>query len=242
MTDSRQRSDDAPDVGPEAHIHHAIGFVEHEQFDPPEVRVLLAHVIDQPARRGDDDVDACPQGALLHAHVDAAVNCGARNRRVVREAVNLVLDLHGELARRREHEDAGRWGPEGLRHFLCVAALRRFHCGAGLRRFQHVTGLRPFLWSAGFQPRFRGEQPLKHRHDERGRFAGAGLRAGDEVVARERERNHRGLDWARLRESEIPDTFEQPRVQVERRKRNRRGVTGCRLESRSLRRGMARRP
>ena len=53
-----QRRDDAPHVGPEAHVHHAVGFVEHEQLDAAQVGVLLPHVIHQPARRGDDDVDA----------------------------------------------------------------------------------------------------------------------------------------------------------------------------------------
>jgi hypothetical protein len=54
----RHGRDDAADVGPEAHVHHAIGFVENEQLDAAEVGVLLTHVVHQPAGRGDDDVDA----------------------------------------------------------------------------------------------------------------------------------------------------------------------------------------
>ena len=65
LPDAGQRGDDAPDVGPEAHVHHAIGFVEHEELDAAEVGVLLAHVIHQPSRRGDDDVDAGLERALL---------------------------------------------------------------------------------------------------------------------------------------------------------------------------------
>ena len=101
-----QRRDDPPDVGPEPHVHHAVGFVEHEQLDAGQVGVLLAQVIDQPPGRGDDDVDAGAQRALLHAHLDAAVDRGAGDRRVIGEAVDLVFDLHGELARRREHQHA----------------------------------------------------------------------------------------------------------------------------------------
>ena len=78
------RGDDAAHVGPEAHVHHAVGFVEHEQLDAGQVRVLLPHVIDQPARRGDDDVDAGAERAFLAAHFDAAVDGRARDRRVVR--------------------------------------------------------------------------------------------------------------------------------------------------------------
>ena len=101
------RRDDAAHVGPEPHVHHAIGLVEHQQLDAAQVGVLLPHVIHQPPGRGDDDVDAGAQRALLDAHLDAAVDGGARHRRVVGEPVNLVLDLHRELARRREHQHAG---------------------------------------------------------------------------------------------------------------------------------------
>ena len=104
--DRRQRGDDAAHVGPEAHVHHAVGFVEHEQLDAAQVGVLLPHVIHQPARRGDDDVDAGLERALLHAHLDAAVDRRARDGGVVGEAVDFVLDLHRELARRREHQHA----------------------------------------------------------------------------------------------------------------------------------------
>ena len=62
----------------------------------------------QPSRRRDDDVDAGTERALLHAHLDAAIHRGAGDGRVVGEAVNLVLDLHGELARRRENQHAAR--------------------------------------------------------------------------------------------------------------------------------------
>jgi len=44
--------------------------------------------------------------ALLHAHVHAAVHGGAGHVRVIRQTVNLVFDLHRELARRREYEHA----------------------------------------------------------------------------------------------------------------------------------------
>ena len=208
LADGRHRRDDAADVGPEAHVHHAVGFVEHEQLDAAEVGVLLAHVIDQPARRGDDDVDAGAQGALLHAHLDAAVDGGARDRRVIRQAVNLVFDLHGELARRREDEHAALRG-------------RRFR-----RRRSAPSGWR------------RRQQPLQHRDDERGGLAGAGFGARDEVVAGERERNDRALNRPRVAEAEIADAFEQPRIEAERRERDRRRVARRRFERGRLARSM----
>ena len=94
---------------------------------PLRVGVLLPHVIHQPARRGDDDVDAGFERALLHAHLDAAVDRGAGDGGVIGEAVDFVLDLHRELARRREHEHAAlrgrcRAGRVGARRRAAAAA------------------------------------------------------------------------------------------------------------------------
>ena len=74
----RQRLGDLADVGPEAHVHHAVGFVEHEDLELREVADVAAHVIEQPARRGDDDVDAGLERALLRFHRHAAVDGDAR--------------------------------------------------------------------------------------------------------------------------------------------------------------------
>ena len=101
-----QRRDDAPNVGPEAHVHHAIRFVEHERIELVELHGAVAHVIHQPARRGDDDVDARLERALLRVHRHAAVDGDAGQVRVIGEALDVVFDLAAELARRREDEDA----------------------------------------------------------------------------------------------------------------------------------------
>ncbi len=37
----RQRGDDAAHVADEAHVEHPVGFVEHEDLDPVELRVTL---------------------------------------------------------------------------------------------------------------------------------------------------------------------------------------------------------
>ena len=67
---------------------------------------LAAHVIHQAAGSGDDDVDAGLQRALLRTHVDAAIDRDARDVGVIDESLDVVFDLHGQLARRREDEDA----------------------------------------------------------------------------------------------------------------------------------------
>ena len=103
----RQRLRDAADIGPEAHVHHAVRLVEHEGVDAREVDGAAALVIHQASRRGDDDVDAGLERALLRPHLDAAVDGDAGEVGVVSEALHIVFDLHAELARRREDEDAG---------------------------------------------------------------------------------------------------------------------------------------
>ena len=57
----RQHGDDALDVVDEAHVEHAVGFVEHEHLDLVEAQRALVHEIEQAAGRGDQHVDAVRQ-------------------------------------------------------------------------------------------------------------------------------------------------------------------------------------
>ena len=74
----RQRRDDAAHAWPEAHVEHPIGFVQHQHFETLEVGRIAAHVIEQPPRRGHDDIGCSAQAAFLRAGVDAAVHRHAR--------------------------------------------------------------------------------------------------------------------------------------------------------------------
>ena len=93
-------------VGPEAHVEHAVRFVQDQDLEAREIDRLVPHVIHQAARRRDDDVHAGAKREFLLVHRHAAEDGDARHRRVIGEALDLVFDLHGELARRREHERA----------------------------------------------------------------------------------------------------------------------------------------
>ena len=68
----RQQRHDALDVGDEAHVEHAVGFVEHEDLDLRQVHALLLDVVEQAARRGDEDLDAGAHDGQLLLDVDAA--------------------------------------------------------------------------------------------------------------------------------------------------------------------------
>ena len=54
----RQQREDAPDVGDEAHVQHAIGLVEDEDLDAAEVDGALPDVVEQPTGRGHHDLGA----------------------------------------------------------------------------------------------------------------------------------------------------------------------------------------
>ena len=61
----RQLGDDLADVVDEAHVEHAVGFVEHQTFDLVEAQRIALDEIEQAARRGDQNVDAVEQRADL---------------------------------------------------------------------------------------------------------------------------------------------------------------------------------
>ena len=76
----RQQRDDLPDVVDEAHVEHAVGFVEHEHFDIVEADGAAVVEIEQAAGRGDQHVDAARQGADLLADRHAADDQRRRRR------------------------------------------------------------------------------------------------------------------------------------------------------------------
>ena len=53
-----QLREDALDVADEAHVEHPVGLVQHQDLDVRQVDGALLVMVEQPARRGDQDVDA----------------------------------------------------------------------------------------------------------------------------------------------------------------------------------------
>ena len=68
------------DVVDEAHVEHAVGFVEHEHLDCAQIDVALLHQVEQPAGRGDEDVDAALQRLDLRVLAHAAEDDGVAQR------------------------------------------------------------------------------------------------------------------------------------------------------------------
>ena len=139
---------DALQVGHEAHVEHPIGLVEHQDGDLREVHRLRAGVVEEPSGRGDEDLDAGEQHLLLRRHRYAAVDDAAAQREVLSVRCTALRDLHGEFARRRQHECAHRMARRARRGG--GERLQQVHDrqdeggglpGAGLRRAEQVAPL-----------------------------------------------------------------------------------------------------
>ena len=64
--------EDALDVGDEAHVEHAVGFVDHHDLHAGQQQLAALEVVEQAAGRGDQHVDAAVELGFLVAEGDAA--------------------------------------------------------------------------------------------------------------------------------------------------------------------------
>ena len=94
-----QDAQDAADVGEEAHVEHAVGFVEDEDFQAVQAGVGLAEMIEEPAGGGDEDFGAGAEGVGLLTHAHAADDGGAGDGGVRGHEIEVFEDLGGQFAR-----------------------------------------------------------------------------------------------------------------------------------------------
>jgi len=86
------------------HVQHPVGLVQGEDLDRGEIDRAPLHMVDQPAGRRDDDVDAVLQRLDLRAHGDTTEDGGdakLRRRAVSRER---SMDLCRQLTRWHQNE------------------------------------------------------------------------------------------------------------------------------------------
>ena len=98
---------DRRDVVDEAHVEHAIGFVEDEHLDVLEHGLAGLEVVEQAAGRRDQDVERSAQRLELR-RIRHAADDGrdAQAGNVAAVHAGRLGDLHRQLARRRQDEDA----------------------------------------------------------------------------------------------------------------------------------------
>src|SRR2546430_1230003 len=84
----------------------AARFVEDEDLDLAQIDRLLADVVEEAARRGDEDLDASAQGLDLGLDRDAAVDDRGPQRHCSAVGSDALVDLHGQLTGRDEDQGA----------------------------------------------------------------------------------------------------------------------------------------
>jgi hypothetical protein len=100
---ARHAPEQEADVLDEAEVEHAIGFVEHDGFDRIEREHVCFEVVDEAARRGDDEIAAVLERLALLVVVHAA---DERRAAVSRPMFLKSVDLIASFARRRDDDGA----------------------------------------------------------------------------------------------------------------------------------------
>lgn len=192
----RRGADDGFDVVGEAHVEHAVGLVEDQHVERRQVDAAGVDVVEQAARRGDDDVRHARQHVELlgvgHAAQDARADDAAQVAAVL---CGGGRHLQGEFARGREHQQR-RLGRRRARTAAFDALLR----AVGARALR--LGL--------FADALDGRQ-----HERRG-LARAGLARDQQVAARQAGGNRLRLDRRRLGVVQFAERAGDAFVQAER--------------------------
>ena len=104
----RQRREDPPDVGQEAHVEHVVGLVEHQRLDA--VERSSSRCCSRSSRRPGQATTISGSRAAARESAcwigDAAEDRRGLDLRELREQPDLGVDLGRQLARRREDQDA----------------------------------------------------------------------------------------------------------------------------------------
>ncbi|MNS60168.1 hypothetical protein D3C72_931490 [compost metagenome] len=125
----RQAADDGFDVFNEAHVQHAVGFVQHQRVHGVQLDATRLQVIDQAAGGGDQHVNATRQGLQLGAVGHAAHNGGgAQVSQLAAIGGRGFGDLQGQFAGRGQHQH------------LHADALVGGHLGNTVQGRQHEGG------------------------------------------------------------------------------------------------------
>ena len=110
----RQLGDDAADIVDEAHVQHAVGFVQHEDLHAGQVDGALLHVVQQSARRGYQDVHGLAQRLDLRIDAHAPEDQHRADARVLGIGLDRLFHLRGEFTRGGEDQAAGAARLAGL--------------------------------------------------------------------------------------------------------------------------------
>ena len=91
-------------VRPKAERKHLVRFIKNEDLGRAEVHSVVFEVVEDSARRTDDDMGAFLESCELGAVRDAAINGQSANATVLPESVQIHRDLIRELASRQQDD------------------------------------------------------------------------------------------------------------------------------------------
>ena len=101
--------DDHPDVGDEPHIEHSVRFIDDEDLDLLERHVTAALEVQEPARRGHDDIGRpCGKLVALLFIIHASENGDDSESAILGKLAGLGGYLEGQLPGRSKNQDPGR--------------------------------------------------------------------------------------------------------------------------------------
>ena len=135
---------DVFDILGEAHVQHAVGFIEDQRLNGAAVEVLFFDVLQQTTGGGDHDILVFAEhfGVVHIRH--AAGDGGDVQMGVFRQLTGMVSDLHCQLTRRREDQNTRRAGffTRKVEQVLQRRQqIRRCFTGAGWRRTENITSI-----------------------------------------------------------------------------------------------------
>ena len=113
LTLGRQQLEQTADVVDEAHVQHAIRFIQHQRLEIGEVDGLLGVQVQQAARRGGQDLDARGQAADLRVDLHATEYHGIAQLQVTGIGSDVLVDLRGQFTRRRDDQGLDLAGTRG---------------------------------------------------------------------------------------------------------------------------------
>jgi hypothetical protein len=134
----------------EAHVEHAIGLIQHQAVYLAEAKRIAFDQIEDPARCGDEDVNATEKRANLLADRNAPDRQCRADVEVAAVSAEIVEDLTGQLARRAENQNpavsARRWPWVGCKSMQDRQRERGGFAGAGLCDADQVAARHDFRY------------------------------------------------------------------------------------------------
>ena len=147
LTTRGQLGQHATNIVDKAHVEHAVGLVQHQNFDAIELHRVLVFQIQQPARRCYQHVHAAAQLHHLRVNADATENHQRADVEIAAIVTHVLTNLRRQLAGWGQDQGADRTTAFGVRlifyqQFQQRQGKARGFAGTGLGARHQVTALK----------------------------------------------------------------------------------------------------